>query len=148
MSVLQPFKIVFNQPLDANKHLHPPQIVAPNSPSCASPSFDDANTSLTDDPLDNPEKDAIYDTSIKDKNDAISETTIDDNDDHTDKDDPIPIDEIEEPLTPINNLDASDTCSNFDDAPPLHIIDRDLDPFPLFHLSPLYQPPSSLEDVD
>ena len=91
ISVLQPYKIVFNQPLDANKHLHPPQIVAPNSPSCASPSLDNADTSITDDYLDNPDNDAISHTFIKEKNDAISETFINDNDDHTDNDDPIPI---------------------------------------------------------
>ena len=61
--------------------------MAPGSRSCASPSWDNADTSINDDPLDNPE------------NDAISETSIDDNDDHTDNDDPIPINEIEEPLT-------------------------------------------------
>ena len=91
-------------------------------------------TSLTDDPLDNPANAAISDTSIKDNNDAISEKSID-NDDHTDNDDPIPIDEIEEPLTPINNSDASDTSSNFDDAPLNRIIDRYPDPFP-FSLTP------------
>ena len=88
ISVLQPYKIAFNQPLDANKHLDPPQIMAPSSPSCASPSLDNADTSITDDPLDNPDNDAISDMSIKDNNDAISETSIDDNND----DDPIPVD--------------------------------------------------------
>ena len=94
ISVLQPYKIAFNQPLDANKLLHPPQTMAPSSPSCASPSLDNCDTSITDDPLDNPDNDAISDMSINDNNDAISETSIDDN-----NDDPIPIDEIEEPFT-------------------------------------------------
>ena len=80
--------------------------------------------------MDNPANAAIFDTSIRDNNDAISEKSLD-NDDHTDNDDSIPIDEIEEPLTPINNSDASDTSSNFDDAPLIRIIDRYPDPFPL-----------------
>ena len=55
ISVPQPFEIDFNQLLDADRQLHRHQTVAPNSPSCASPSLDIADTSLTDDPLDNPE---------------------------------------------------------------------------------------------
>ena len=49
---------------------------------------------------------------------AISETSKDDNNNNTDNDDPIPVDEIDEPLTPRNNSDASE------DAPTIRIIDR------------------------
>ena len=135
--VLQPYKIALNQPLDANKHIHPPQIMALSSPSCASASLDNANTSTTDDPSDYPDN-VISDMSIKDNNDAISEKSIEDN-----NDDPIPIDELKEPLTPINDSNACDNSSNFHDEPPIRIIGGYPDPFALFHVSPLHQHPSS-----
>ena len=110
--------------------------------------MDNPATPLVDALLGTPDNDANSGTLIKDNNDAIPETSTDDNDDNTDNDDPIPIVEIEEPLTPINDSYASDKSSHFDDAPPIRIIDRYPDPFPLFHVSPLHQPPSSLENVD
>ena len=97
------------------KNTKAPQIDAPHSSSMDTPAM----------PLANDDK-------------AISETSIDDNDNNTDNDDHIPVDEIDEPLAPTNNSDASEH------APPIRIIvARSFSPFSCF--PPSSAPPTPLK---
>ena len=100
------------------KNTHPPQIDAPHSSSMDTPAM----------PLANDDK-------------AISETSIDDNDNNTDNDDHIPVDEIDEPLAPLIIQMPLNMHLQFVFSIGSPIL------FPFFMFPPS-SAPSSLEDVD